>query len=442
MDLQICGEGGGSRKRPTVVVGKKSNGKCQIDPLRQKILTTLAVVLVAGLVAGIIASRRASPTLPAPLLLPMSLGRSNAALAVYPGATGAMFVLPDGSLWQWGTGVKHPDGLPELFDDRHRWAKAFNRSGGWLAQETNGNVWEVRPGPKHLVPLSVTNQDWVELTGGVMYALGLQRDGTILGWELNSGPAGKTNPITEVGTNFLWRAISASGPFCIGVSSDGMLWTWERRGLSPLTFTQPMQATSGTNWIGVAGGQYAWSSSGELWGAPVARLNSPKAIQGRFALGSIVHEIRSDGSLWAIGAPGPPTSRPMAGGGISTSFGVSGRSGSGSRAALNGRGPAPGFGKFQWRRVGERSDWVSIWGSDGTYFGLTSDSTVWVWGADWGQKPIQTSQDTLAHAWDEIRDHIQASPGGAGPMAGRGMMLTQPYQDAPRPLMRFKPVSK
>jgi hypothetical protein len=417
-----------------------------IDPVWRRIITALAVVLIAGLIAGLIVSRWASLTLPPPLLLPMSLAKSNATFAVYPGPSGAMFILPDGSLWRWGAGVNHPDRLPALFDDQHHWAKAFSRGDQWMAQDANGNAWEVWGGRSKLQPLPGTNQDWIAFTGGFAYTLGLQRDGTILGWDSNFGGAGTTNMIVEVETNFLWRAISADGPSCIGVSSDGRLWTWQRNGFSPLTFSQPTQESTNTNWLGVAEGQYAWSSSGELWGTTVARLDSSNAINGRFAVGSVVHEIRADGTLWAIGVSGPrrPMFRPLMRRG-SSSFSVSGY-----RSAPMGNGLTTNSGNLQWRRIGERSDWVSIWGSDETYFGLTSDGTVWVWGTDWGQKPIETLKDKLADLWEEIRDRFQPAAGGAGPLAGRAAVMagrpavtvTQPSLDEPRPLMRFKPTSK
>jgi hypothetical protein len=271
-----------------------------------------------------------------------------------------------------------------------------------------------------------------------MYALGLQRDGTILGWELNNGPAGTTNAPVDVETNFLWRAISAFGPSCIGVSSDGRLWSWERQGFSPLTFSQPVQESTNTNWIGVADGRYAWSTSGELWGTPAARLSSSNAINGCFAVGPIVHEIRTDGTLWAIGTPRGPLLRPLMGGGNSISFAAQGY-----RSFPNAKGLPPDSTKLQWRRIGTRSDWVSIWGSDETYFGLTADGTVWVWGTDWGQQPIETLKDKLTHLWEQIHDRFAPSTGSAGPLAGRNpVVLTQPYQDEPRPLMRFKPVNK
>jgi hypothetical protein len=417
-----------------------------MDRVRQKIITASAVVLIAGLIAGLIVSRWDSHMFPAPVLVPMSIARSNAAFAVYPGNGGARFIMPDGSLWQWGEGVTNANGLPELFNDQHHWAKVFNRTDQWLAQDTDGHVWEGRRWQSRLVPLGAplpgTNQDWAELTGGVMYTLGLQRDGTILGWEMSYGATGKTNPITEVATNLLWRAISAYGPNCIGVSSDGRLWTWQRQGFAPLTFTQPMLASTNTHWIGVDDGEYAWSSSGELcgkWGIPIDRLESKNAIKGRFAVGAMVHEIRSDGTLWAIGSPGPPVSRPIARRGSSSGGSIISY---GRYFVHYGNGVAPHSGNLPWRKIGNRSDWISIWGSDETYFGLTGDGTVWVWGTDWGQQPVETWKDKLANLWEDIRDRFQPSAGVPGRMAGRpAAMATLPYQADPRPLMRFNSVT-
>jgi hypothetical protein len=365
----------------------------------------------------------------------MSLAGSNATFAVYPGSDATMFILPDESLWRWGHGVKIPNGQPELFDDRHHWAKVFTRTDDCLEQETNGHVWNGRFGAWNLVPLPGTNQDWVNLTGDATYLLGLQGDGTIQGWELNNASAGATNPVTEAQTNYLWRAVSANGAICLGVSSDGRLWSWNRTGFSPLAFSNPRQESSSTNWVGVADGCYGWSSSGELWGAPVARLNSSNAINGRFALGSVVHEIRHDGTLWAIGEWGHSTRRFVSRL-VASGFYINGYASSGSASMPNSR-------KSQWRKIGDRSDWVSIWGSEETYFGLTSDGTVWVWGIDWGQRPIVTLKDRLNYLWERLRDHLHPATTGGGTMVGRsGVRVIQPYQNEPRPLMRFKTVNQ
>lgn len=421
--------------------------------MHRRIITAGAVTLVVGLIVLLITVRPGLQTPPAPLVLPVSVSRSNAAFSVFPGYGGAMFVLPDGSLWHWGVGAGDRDGLPKRADSGHGWVNAFKRSGGeWLALDSNGDIWDVpNAGPSRQVLLPGTNYNWTDLTGGVVYILGLQRDGTILGWEDGFGASRGAITLTAVQTNLLWRAVSAYGPACLGVSRDGKLWTWARMGFSPLTFSSPTQVTTNTHWIGVAEGQYAWSGSGELWGTPVAHLNNSNAIDGRFAVGSLVHEIRPDGTLWAIGAPEPSGTRPMARGGVSLSGlprflggGAAGAGGSGGVAyssSFNSTGPGlmASFRKLHWHRIGERADWVSVWGSDGTYFGLTSDGTVWIWGTDWGRKPIATLKDRLVRLWEQIRFHFQPTTGPAGAFPQQLMTLTQPYQEEPRPLMRFKP---
>ena len=165
----------------------------------------LAGVVIAGVIAVVMMSQRSAPTWPAPLVLPMTLAGSNATFAVYPDSSGAVFRMPDGSLWLWGNNVTNSERQPEVFDDQHHWAKVFNRSGKWMPQDINGHVWETRWRLSPLVPSPLTNRDWAELTGGFMYTLGLQRDGSILGWE-----DGRTNIMAPVQTNLHWRTISAN----------------------------------------------------------------------------------------------------------------------------------------------------------------------------------------------------------------------------------------
>ena len=262
-----------------------------------------------------------------------------------------------------------------------------------------------------------------------MYALGLSKDGTIQGWEVGFGPRGPPATLVPVQTKLRWRAVSAYGPTCLGVSIDGSIWSWQRVGFFPLTFSSPTQESYRTNWVGVMNDRYAWSSSGELWGTPNTHLTASNAISGRFALGSVVYEIRSDNTLWATGTAEPSATQSLAGGGISFRYGP--------------LSPAQGAGATVWRRIGNRSDWVSVWGADGTYYGLTSEGTVWVWGSDWGQQPLETLQDRLAHFWDAVRLRFHSVFGGAAAVGPRpSKLLTQPVQNEPRPLMRFKSMSE
>jgi hypothetical protein len=344
-------------------------------------------------------------------------------------------------LWHWGADVTNEDKLPEMIDKQHHWVKAFGPADEWAAVESNGALWQSVSGRLKSLSSPGTDDDWVQLTGGSAYALGLRSDGTLLGWEFDSAMSGQPLAFTAVGTNLLWRAVSSHFGWCLGVSRDGKLWSWQRNGFSPLTFSPLTQVSADTNWIGVSDWRYAWSSTGELWGAPVAHLYSSNAINGRFALGPVLYEIRSDGTLWAVGTPGPPSSRMVVSGGGGNAFIGYQATRFGSPALSSGPTPPPQ--KFKWRRVGTRSDWVSIWASYQTYFGLTSDGKVWVWGIDWGQQPTARLRDRLIRLWDEVRHRLQLSAKGTAPFAGSPFQpLVQPYQNEPRPLMRFKPVSK
>jgi hypothetical protein len=411
-----------------------------------KTITKWLAAVVIVLIVWLVMRRLGSAMLPPPLLLSMSLAVGKATFSVFPGYGGAMFTLPDGSLWRWGAGVTNKDRLPQMIDQQHHWVKAFGPADEWTAVESNGGLWQSISGQLNLLSSPGTEHNWADLTGGSAYALGLQSDGTMLGWEFSSAVQGQALTFTAVETNLLWRAVSSYFQWCLGVSREGKLWSWQRTGFSPLTFSPLTQESLDTNWVGVANSLYAWSSTGELWGAPVTHLYSSNAMDGRFALGPVLHEIRSDGTLWAIGAPGPPSDRMVLNlGGHNAFIGTQARRfGSlrfGSPSSSSGVTPLPQ--KLEWRRVGKRSDWVSVWSSYGTYFGLTSDGTVWVWGIDWGQQPKPTLKDRLIHLWEVVRDHFPDWAQGAAPFSGSPIrFLIQPYQDEPRPFMRFKPVHK
>jgi hypothetical protein len=402
-----------------------------------KWLATMVIVLVVGLVAW----RLGSATVPVPLHLSMVMADGSAAFSVFSGYGGAMFTLPDGSLWHWGAGVTNADKLPEMIDRQHHWAKAFGPADEWTAVESNGGLWQSDSGRLKLLSCPGTDHDWVQLTGGSAYALGLQSNGTMLGWEFSSAMLGQALAFTPVETNLLWRAVSSHFGWCLGVSRDGRLWSWQRNGFSPLTFSPLTQKSADTNWVGVTDGQYAWSSTGELWGTPVAHLYSSSAINGRFALGPVLHEIRSDGSLWAIGTPGLLSNRMVASAAGGNAF--IGYQATRFGSPPVGSSPTLSTQKLKWRRVGTRSDWVSIWASYETYFGLTSDGTVWVWGIDWGQQPTASFKDRLIQLWEQVRHLFQSSAQAVVPLAGSpSRPLIQPCQDEPRALMRFKPANK
>jgi hypothetical protein len=426
----------------------------QIGEVPKGLIAAGIVVVIAALaVAFLVALPKLRP-LPPPLSVTMSVSPTNRAMSVFPSGNGAAFIFPDGSLWDWGQDAISASHKVKLLDREHRWVRAVNRlDTRWVGLDDKGAVLErLAEGAQFVSYAPPTNHGFIELTGGALYSLGLLSDGTLLGWESIWG-RGAVSP-TAVHTNFVWRTISAGGPQGLGVSRDGKLWSWQRKTFSPLTFTVPTLESAETNWVGVAEGCHAWSQSGDLWGAPIAHLNSSNAVLGRFSVGSEVHEIRADGTLWAIGGVAPWARRAVGAGrgGGSYSYYVASSIVRGAGVGLGGGSAASSITiatrvelprvsaskNKNWHQIGKRSDWVSVWSSEQTYFGLTADGTVWVWGTDWGQEPFETSRDRLARLSAEFRERLRSAVGMAPSSTPVMMTVTQPYQAEPRPLIRFE----
>jgi hypothetical protein len=405
-------------------------------------LAKWSVVLVVVAITGAFVWYSSAPSFPAPLLLPMPAPSGNTNFAVFPGRYGVSFVMPDGALWQWGKGATNTQGQPIQVDSGHQWTKIFTPAEMpwmWLGVDTNGNLWESGTSMRGRISAFGAKHDWIDVTGGAAYGLGLQRDGRAWGWDYQhtvmtpDGPRFREVPtFVPAATNSLWRAISANGPYCLGISTNGELWSWFGQGFSPGNFSKPEQESGNTKWAGVADGLYAWTDSGGLWGAPVDRLYSSSAVARRFALGPVVHEIRPDGTLWAIGEPDLPKNP----GRRAPTSGAAFRISNGVPAPVRGANTSAGK-KYEWHRLGKRSDWVSVWASNQVYVGLTADGTVWVWGIDWGHEPGEPLQSKLNRWWDSLCSYFKPKAAGTGTVVSR-MFLVQPYIDEPRPLMRFK----
>jgi hypothetical protein len=87
-------------------------------------------------------------------------------------------------------------------------------------------------------------------------------------------------------------------------------------------------------------------------------------------------------------------------------------------------------------RVGQRSDWVSIWGTLETTVGLTADGTLWAWGKDYGQPAHYEFVEKLG----VIREMIATSMGA--PQHQSILSIHEecnPYypQNTPRPLLEL-----
>ena len=183
-------------------------------------------------------------------------------------------------------------------------------------------------------------------------------------------------------------------------------------------FPSPIQLCRESDWIGFTGGFLAlvWNRSGELWepfhGVPSPeasapsnfRLVLPRVVPGRFAVawcgGTEIYEVRSDGSLWGRTQPLSTQTATQVG---------------------------------QWRQLGKRSDWISLWGAGGTAVGLTADGTLWTWGIDPGGKSAPDLVTRLKLAQSRLMSVFGPGP---RPMPVGAMPA---YQKQPRPLMRLVP---
>lgn len=199
-----------------------------------------------------------------------------------------------------------------------------------------------------------------------------------------------------------WKIVEASYSYhCIGIQTDGTLWTWGYNGEGQLgdgTLTNkevPTQIGAGTNWKTVSNNfsnSFGIKTNGTIWGWG----NNSK---GQLGIGNLVNKliptqiatatnweavsvgqecvlaIKTNGTLWAWGDN------------------TSGRLGDGSIVD-----------KLAPIQIGTDTNWVKV--SAGIFsFGIKSDGTLWSWGglngtnANGSYFPIQVGTDT----WMDIR---------------------------------------
>src|SRR5213075_2915997 len=129
-------------------------------------------------------------------------------------------------------------------------------------------------------------------------------------------------------------------------------------------------------WVQISG-QIALNSKGEAWrlfsrlpdaALPVSSncdFLTTGCLPGRSARGpSEIFQLHSDGTLWAGKLAGPAKDRRVR--------------------------PAT-----KWRRIGKRSDWISLDGWSGTVIGVTADGTIWTWGTDISQEGVEMLQSRI-----------------------------------------------
>jgi alpha-tubulin suppressor-like RCC1 family protein len=308
--------------------------------------------------------------------VPTQVGTDTNWVSVSAGSSHVLGVRADGTLWAWGANASGRTGLgtttgsttvPTQVGTATTWA-TVSAAGGEsfsgphsLAVRTDGTAWawgsnaNGRTGlgtttGSTLTPTQVgTDGDWVTVSAGSDYSLGIRSDGTAWAWGSNwTGATGLRTTINPSATpvqvsDATWASVEATG-HSVAIAADGELWGWGA-GLFPHLVggdvTVPTTAQPGTTWSQVAAGF-------------------------RYSLA-----VATDGTLWAWGS----------------------ESGFGS----GWLGLGPGYGGFAGAfgvpptQVGSDTDWVSVVTGVGNYvgdccapfsLGIRANGTLWAWGSN------------------------------------------------------------
>jgi alpha-tubulin suppressor-like RCC1 family protein len=279
------------------------------------------------------------------------------------------------------------------------WIQVSGGSINNLGLRANGTVWAWGSntfgtlGDGTLVtrssPVSVVGgfTDWIQVSGGNAYSLGLRANGTAWAWGIASNGrlgdntiAARSSPVSVVGGYTDWIQVSAGGAHSLGLRANGTAWAW---GLGTdgrlgddtvVTKSSPVSVIGGfTDWIQVDGGfshsvglrangtAWAWGSngSGRLGDGTAVDKSSPVSIIGGFTDwiqvdGGSLHSlgVRANGTAWAWGS------------------GANGRLGDGTIVSKSS--PVSVIGGY--------TDWIQVSGGEFNSVGLRANGTAWAWG--------------------------------------------------------------
>ncbi len=191
----------------------------------------------------------------------------------------------DGTLWAWGYNAfgQVGDGTivnrdrPVRISEETDWSQVT--AGGYhsLAIKEDGSLWvwganfngQLGKGntDQSLAPAPVSQPvgQWVSVSAGFEYSIGMQSDGTIWSWGFNgNGQLGIGNTTeqlspVQIGTGSDWTYIAAGSSYAFGIRADSTLWAWGANiegscGLpGPAgSVVQPTQVGLDTDWTSVS----------------------------------------------------------------------------------------------------------------------------------------------------------------------------------------------
>ncbi|MEY5014798.1 MAG: hypothetical protein RIS92_1156, partial [Verrucomicrobiota bacterium] len=227
--------------------------------------------------------------------------------------------------------------------------------------------------------------DWVKVSAGRDFVMGLRSDGSLWGWGSNgSGQLGNGTMVgsrvpVQVGALKVWKGVSAGRGHVLGVRVDGSMWAWGWNGFGQLGVgttrdsAVPVRVGSGTGWAeayaglnssygrGVDGRLSAWggNASGQLGDGSVVQRLVPVGVSGGMTWRSVsvgrehVLGVGTDGVLRGWGSN------------VNAQLGVvlSGRTMSMVPVAVDGA-----------------TDWASVCAGDAQGYGMKRGGGVLAWG--------------------------------------------------------------
>jgi alpha-tubulin suppressor-like RCC1 family protein len=312
------------------------------------------------------------------------------------GASFALLLKSDGSLWTWGSGTGSY--VPIQIGSDTDWVAVAAGDGHRLGLKANGTLWawgsnfwgQLGDGTNtdKNTPVQVGSDDnWVAVAAGVGHTVGLKADGSLWAWgynyygQLGDGTNTDKNSPTQIGSDLNWITIAAGGYHTIALEADGTLWAWGDNGSGQLgdgtslnTKNLPTEIGFDTDWVEIAGGNghtVGLKSNGTLWAwgynyyGQVGNGTSLNAWDEPILIGSdddwvsveagYRHTValKSDGSLWAWGN---------------------------NEYGQLGDGDNPFTDTTIPNYMGADDDWIAIAAYFYQTFGLKSDGTLSSWG--------------------------------------------------------------
>jgi alpha-tubulin suppressor-like RCC1 family protein len=172
--------------------------------------------------------------------------------------------------------------------------------------------------------------------GSYRSSLGLRANGTLWAWGCNSNGAlgdnttvAKSSPVSVVGGFTDWIQVSGGRDFSLGLRANGTAWAWgfatsgQLGDNSTVNKSSPVSVEGGfTDWVQLTGGglhslgvrvdgtAWAWGAGGEgrLGSGNTSTRSSPVSVVGGFtdwvqvnAGGAHSHGLRANGTVWSWG---------------------------------------------------------------------------------------------------------------------------------------------